>query len=234
MKLDVDPKFNAEKVLATATKSHDRVSLILAISGIVGPILFVTVLSILGILRPGYSALMEPASNLGVGWNLDWVMNTNFAISGVLLVASTVGFYSAIRRTLPISRSLKVGLAFLFVSGASLAIESFNQTDIPGFPPKTIHGAIHDVAFFCIFFSLVFGPIIVGRWLKNFGAWRRFGLYSILTGIVTLGLILMLFFASANFPVPPGLNQRILVAFALGWYVVLGSKLLTISKAVKI
>src|SRR5438105_11886442 len=61
-------------------------------AGIIAPILFATVFTIDGALTPGYSAYNEAISYLDLG-TYGWIQLANFIVFGVLLMASTVGYF---------------------------------------------------------------------------------------------------------------------------------------------
>ena len=71
----------------------------LALAGLIGPILFVTIFTIAGFLRPGYSAIRDAISDLGVGDDA-WIQNANFLLFGALLVTFAIGFFRAMRHVI--------------------------------------------------------------------------------------------------------------------------------------
>jgi hypothetical protein len=58
----------------------------LALAGVVGPILFIALFTLAGLLRPGYSAIRDAISDLGIGPNA-WIQNANFTLSIIVSVA---------------------------------------------------------------------------------------------------------------------------------------------------
>src|SRR5579884_2196137 len=60
-------------------------------AAIAAPILFFVVFTVDGLLRPGYSAIRDPVSNLGVGIR-PWLLNGPMIGLGVLLVVCALSF----------------------------------------------------------------------------------------------------------------------------------------------
>ncbi len=201
-----------------------------ALAGVAGPILFTGVYTIDGFLLPSYSALLEPISNLGAEGPATWIQNTNFVLSGLLLVAFVVAFYQELR---PLIRRgwLLLCTFFLTLTGIVLASAGFFHTDLPGYPPVTLHGVIHDIIFFVVFFSLLFAITITGLNLRKTIGWRAYGWYSILTAVGML--ILFVSLAAMSDSHLAGLFQRIFEDEAFAWYVVMGFRFFTLERARK-
>ena len=58
---------------------------LLALGGVLGPLIFVVAFSVAGSLRPGYSAIHQAVSDLGVGPRA-WLLNISLVVMGVLLI----------------------------------------------------------------------------------------------------------------------------------------------------
>src|SRR5437773_9968632 len=67
----------------------------LLLGGVIAPILFILVFSVVGATRPGYSPFSQMISDLGAVGANTWIQNTNFIVTGSLLVAFAIGFYQA-------------------------------------------------------------------------------------------------------------------------------------------
>jgi hypothetical membrane protein len=200
------------------------------LAGVLGPLLFTGVYTIDGFLLPSYSALLEPISNLGVEGPATWIQNTNFVLSGLLLVAFAVAFYQQLRPL--INRGWLIACTFFLVlTGGALASAGFFHTDLPGYPPVTLHGLIHDIIFFVVFFSLLFAISITGLQLRKTPGWRAFGWYSILTALGMLALFVLL--AAMTDTHLAGLFQRIFEDEAFAWYVVMGFRFFTLERTQK-
>ncbi|HVH15104.1 MAG TPA: DUF998 domain-containing protein [Candidatus Angelobacter sp.] len=193
--------------------------------GIATPILFVSIMTILGFLKPGHSPLTEPGSDVAVGWQYGWVMDANFVAFGLLVGIFAWGIYEIIRPLLHSLRALKIGTFFVFLSGAGMVNQGLNPTDIPGFPPSILHGLLHDVGFFVVFLSIVIGMSVLGRQLRKNHELRGLGSYSLVAAVVATGLILTLFYESNHMPELSGLFEQVLIAWSFAWYGIIGWRL---------
>ncbi len=63
-----------------------RVARWCALAGVVGPIFFLAVFTLAGFLRPGYSPVRQPVSDLGVGPS-GWIVDGPAVLTGLLLLA---------------------------------------------------------------------------------------------------------------------------------------------------
>ena len=169
--------------------------------------------------RSGYSPVHRAISDLGIGPNAG-LFNAATVLSGVLLIACAAGFALSMRPVLTSSwRWLGAGL--LAFHGLGLAIAGvFTEA------PATV--AIH----WLIGADLgLLGPVVaflaVGLvWWRN-PQWRRWGNYTLITALVTVGVIAFTFWvfdpgsllASARLG---GVMERLLLLTIQSWYVVTG------------
>jgi len=85
----------------------------LALGAILGPVVFTLGWLVLGFISPGYtmwgvhvapySAISQPLSGLGLG-PTGPLMNADFIVSGLLIVAGVVGVFATIRGLSPVAR----------------------------------------------------------------------------------------------------------------------------------
>src|SRR6185295_10299611 len=105
----------------------------LAIAGIIGPIWFVTLVIVQGILQPDYSHIRMPISALAA-WPAGWVQNVNFFVFGTLLAAFTIGMHEAIRPT----RFGVAGIVLLLASCVGMVMAGlFPWINVNGVPTET-------------------------------------------------------------------------------------------------
>jgi hypothetical protein len=69
------------------------------LGGVLGPVLFILLFTVAGFLRPGYSALSQTVSDLGVG-SLAWLVDIPIVILDLLLIMLAVSFFGAVRQAL--------------------------------------------------------------------------------------------------------------------------------------
>lgn len=184
----------------------------LALGGIVGPIWFVTLLVVQGILQPDYSHIAMPISALAA-WPAGWMQNLNFFVSAALIAAFTVGMHRAIGP----ARFGRAGIALLLASCAGLVIVGlFPWVSVNGVPTET---APHVVGAVLTFAGASGGLMVLSRRMAADPRWRDLSGYVWATGIV----MLILFIAVGGFAIEEGtpfhswagLLQRILV---LVWF----------------
>jgi len=196
-----------------------------ALAGVVGPIFFVLMFTIAGWLVPDYSPLRQSVSSLGAEGPHTWIQNTNFVIFGLLLLAFAVGFFQQMREVLK-REGLVVSTVLLVLTGAGLVNDGFFTEG----SVTTLHGLLHGLGFLIIFGSLIAALFLIGGQLRPIAAWRGYGWYSMITGLITLGL-LVLSAALADPLQMAGLFQRFLAGEAFAWYVVMGCRLFTFARA---
>jgi len=197
-----------------------------ALAGVAGPILFVLLFTLAGALSPGYSPLLQPISDLGAIGPYRWIQNTNFVLSGLLLLAFVFGFFWRMRPVIP-RTWLRLSTFCLILTGAGLTIVGFFPTDIPGFPPVSLHGLVHDILFFVIFGALLIALFVIGWRLRKNPAWHRDGWYVTITGLGMIALFVVLVIMTQR--QLGGLFQRIFEIEAFAWYVVMGWRLFTMT-----
>jgi hypothetical membrane protein len=189
----------------------------LALGGVAGPVVFVVSFTVGGLLRPGYSAVHQAVSDLGVGPD-PWLLNGPLILLGLLLVAFAVGFSG--------SPALALGGTWRWVCGILLALPGLGFADAGIFteapPTVTLHWM---VGMPLLAVGSVAGFFVTGLALRRDPRWRTWGAYSMLAGPLTLVLIAVMF---ATWPLPPhpgGLLERALFVEILAWYAAFGLRL---------
>jgi len=167
-----------------------------AVAGIIGPVLFVSVLLALSVLEYdfmlgiGWQPVADPAgawpSGLALGpYGLAQV--ANFVLSGLLLAFFSLGLH--LRATN--GRGSPLGPALLFAAGTALTLMGFVTDPIRRIEPRSLHGLIHDAAY--VIFVLAFLATLFSLWWR-FEAdprWRAHARYTLATGTVAVLLLLL-------------------------------------------
>ncbi len=154
--------------------------------GLVAGPLWVVVVLIQMIVRPGFDITRHAASVLSLG-DLGWIQITNFILSGALVIAGAVGM----RRALHPGRAGTWGPILIGLYGLGLiAAGIFPPDPMNGFPPGTAdvpgqmsgHGLLHFVAAAAGFLSLIAASCFV--FARRFAGLKQRGwvAYSIATG----------------------------------------------------
>jgi hypothetical membrane protein len=187
--------------------------------GVVGPILFVVMFTAAGFLRPGYSPVHQAISDLGVG-PMPWLLNVPLVLLGSLLVVMAIGFSLAMR---PIMSQPWRQTCGVLLAGPGLGYAT------AGIFPETnpIHWML---GMPLLAIGSVVGFLLVGLQVRPIPAWRRHGIYSMLTSASLVVLIILM--NLAFMPTSPlgafrlgGLAERIVFVDLLAWYVVTGWRL---------
>jgi len=196
-----------------------------ALSGIVGPILFWSVLTVLGQTQPTYNGVRSDISLLALGPH-GWVQTLNFSAFGVLVVVFQAGIQRAVS-----GRVWGAINILAMASGLGLVLIAVFPTDRVG--TWTIHGAIHLSVVGALVVLLPLSCLATGAQVKHDRAWRGYALFSILVGSFTgtLTLILLLVWSglwSASHPWL-GLYERIMFALPCVWMEMMAIRLLRLS-----
>ena len=199
----------------------------LALGGLVGPIWFVTLVILQGLLQPDYSHIAMPISALAA-WPLGWVQILNFLVAGAGLGAFGVAVHLGIRP----ARHGVIGPALLVANGVGIVIAgAFPWVMIDGVPTET---PAHVVGAIVAFGSISLGLPFVSRRMRHDPSWRDLSTYTMATGIavVLLFIAMGMFAIDDGTPLHPwaGLIQRILCAIWFTWMMVVARRLQTQSR----
>jgi hypothetical membrane protein len=188
----------------------------LALAGVVGPILFAVVVTLLGFLSPGYSPISESISTLGVGGISSGLANASGFFCGVLLLAFAIGFFLLMAPVLQQGWRVTC-LVLLLLSGIGLISPAI-------FPAAPATVTLHWILAWFGFFAFLVACIVVGsQWLRM-RPWRGYGWYSLLIAFALLAIILSVrFVPGARLGV--GLFERALFFVLFLWYIVIGWRL---------
>jgi hypothetical protein len=193
-----------------------------AIAGIVGPVIFVTVLLTLTIfqydfmLGIGWQPIRDPAgawpSGLALG-PYGWAQVANFVLSGTLLMIFATGLHFGA----PDRRGSRIGPVLLFVGGGAMAFMGFETDPIRNTGPRTLHNLIHDLAFTLFVFALLPAFFFLWQRFREDALWRNHARYTLITGVLATLLFLL-----------PSVAYYLFLAVVLVWFEVTAVKLLRV------
>ena len=150
------------------------------------------------------------------------IQNINFILFGIL----TIGLAIGLRKGLPVqqSRSLKLGVWFviLFAIGVLLA----------GLFPESYLSAIpHNYISATAFVAIIAAQLLIWQGLKNEDSsiWGRYATYSLISGLLSLILVILLKVAIL-YGFYPGLSQRAFLLVSWIWIGITGLKLYSLSE----
>lgn len=203
--------------------------------GLIGAVLFVVVFLVEGATRPDYSAWRNFVSQLSLS-DQGWEQVANFIVFGVLCV----GFAIGVRRALVSGKGAIGGPVALAIMGLGLILAGIFPTgpalgypNVPeAFTATHPSGIVHGLAGLMTFVSLAVACFILARRFTADPVWRRWGLYSAVTGVV----VVVSFIASNVTSVldmsrvmpdaPNGLLQRVAIIAGWSWIALLAARLL--------
>jgi hypothetical membrane protein len=193
----------------------------LSLGGVVGPLAFVLTFTAAGLLRPGYSPIHRAISDLGVGPD-PWLLNVSAVALGAVLVAFCAGFRRALGPAL--------GDPWQWLCPVLLALPGIGLAWAGVFTEAPATLALHwMVGMPLVAVGSVAGFILTGWRLRGLPGWRGLGTYSIVAGVATFALLLVMF-GTWTLGIG-GLLERACFIELLAWYVIIGWKLFGVAEA---
>lgn len=193
-----------------------------ALCGIIAPILFLLVVIVASLIRPGYSQTFNFISDLGVG-PYAVIQNINFIIFGLL----SMGFALGLRATLPAphGRALKAGIWFVIIFSLGILFAGF-------FPEDYLSQVPHNLVSALAFVSIIAAQLLIWRGLKNADSavWGNYRKYSLISGLLTFLLLILLRVAISTGSDYQGAAQRAFLAVPWIWIEITALKLYSLIK----
>ncbi len=190
-----------------------------ALAGIAGPILFWSVLTILGQVQPAYSAFRLDISLLALGAN-GWAQTANFVVFGLSIIV----FQRGLQETVVPGKTWGPMSILALASGLALVAMAIFPTDAPG--AWTTHGAVHLGVVALLAVLLPAACFVTAGEVKRRPSWRGHAGFTVLTGILTgtLALMLLLAWSGTLLALHPwlGLSERAVFAIPSIWMGVMG------------
>ena len=171
----------------------------------------------------GYNQLTQKGSELGTGQN-SIVMNVNFAVTGVLMIAFALG----LARNIGGRNLSKIGTTLLLAAGICEAVVAGFPCD-PGCPaaPGSFSQNVHLGIALVFFSSIAFAPLLVGIGLGGDQFWQPYGSYSKSTGIASVGFGAVFSIGVLGSVPLIGLLERVFLAFPFLWIELMGIRMLS-------
>ena len=202
----------------------DSLTRLLAICGIVGPILFIVVILVFGLLRPGYDPIRQYMSELGeVGAPNAIAYNMPAFLLGLLMIAFAFGLHRGISE----GKGSKLVPILIAVSGVGWVGSSFFRCDA-GCVNESVTGRMHDLTGMIAVFPLLIAPLAILPRLKKDNRWQSHRPFSLIMGALAVILFAVMFTAAVSPALEPyrGLIQRLTFFTPLLWIEVMAIRLL--------
>jgi hypothetical protein len=159
--------------------------------GLVGPVLFGLVVTILTVLKYdfllslGWHPINDPTfdwpSGLALG-DFGWIMTLTFILSGLMMAI----FASGLRLSLPRSGLSLISTLALTLAGLALAGLAFTTDPTLQTITRTWHGRLHDLSFVLLGLTLMPAMVLLGFAFRQDARWRDLSPYTWITVALTL------------------------------------------------
>jgi hypothetical membrane protein len=202
-----------------------------AIAGILAPLLYFSMVIILGLLDPNYSHMTKMMSILGgVGGIRGLVFNLGVSLVGVLSILFAVGLHKSINQ----GKGSKIGPILLSIGGIGLigsGIFHCNLNCANVIVEKNLIGSLHMLSAFIAGMCLSISPFFIFARLKHDPRWKKYRPFTLIVAILANipGIFLWITLATIRFPEIEGLIQRLGLVFTLVWIAIMSLKMLKFS-----
>ena len=183
-------------------KSMDFSSRLFPLAGMLGSGLFVTVFTVEGWLRPGYSARQMFVSELSLGPR-GWVQIANFMTTGVLLLIFALWVRAAFLRR----RWSVVGPFLLALTALGLLLSGPLVMD-PASTPRaamTLHSRLHwTIGGLFVFLLVPVTCVVFYRSFTHRPGWASFRVWTLAEALLTGAVLVTFSVGPTRPPAPPG------------------------------
>jgi len=195
-------------------------------AGIFGSVMFVSVLGLQDLLRPGYDWKTMPASADSLGPH-GWIQIASFVVTGTCILLFAWGAAGAFPR----DQASRWGPRLLGVLGLCVLGSGPFVMDPPPIAPfspgSTCHGTVHGVLGAIAFTLMPVCCFVFHHRFRKVPGWRPFARLSLATGVVIVLAIFLLKLAQLRLlPDGGGLFQRIALVAFFGWVCAFGLQVL--------
>ncbi len=193
----------------------------LALAGILGPLVLIIASYTAAFTAPGYNIIRDSISSLALT-RMGWLQTIGFLAIGLLVEIYVAGLLFNIRPR----RGFHLSVGLLVFFGFELLVTGAFHTNVAGETP-TVEGMIHGIASKTIFVIFPVTVWLISSSIKYDPRWRHLYLYTMLT--VVLGLLLIVALLLASKIKLFGLFERLLVGNMIAWVEVTAIQLLRLS-----
>ena len=216
---------------ARNTIQNDSLTRFLAICGIVGPIQFIVVVLVFGLVRPGYDPIRQYMSELGaVGAPNAIAFNIPEFLLGLMLIAFAFGLH----RGISAGQGSKLAPILIAVSGVGWIGGSIFRCDV-GCVNESVTGTLHGLIGMFGPLPLLIAPLAILPRLKKDNRWQSYRPFSLIMGALGFLFFCVMFSAEVSPALEPyrGLLQRLTFFTPLLWTEVMAIRLLRLCEPFK-
>jgi hypothetical membrane protein len=198
------------------------------IAGISAPIIYFSMIFILGLLEPDYSHMTKMMSFLGGVQGIRGLsFNIGIATVGILVALFSIGLHQTING----KNKSKAGVILLISGGLGLIFSGIfhcNLNCANVIVENNYIGSIHMLSAFIAGLSLSIAPFFIYGRFKKDPIWKKYATYTLVTGIIANipGIIFWVTLATTRLPGIEGLLQRLGIVFVFIWMEIVSLKML--------
>jgi len=191
-----------------------------AIGGVIGPIVFVALIVVGGVLYEGYSHVSQKISELGgEGAEYALLQNLNFIMLGVLVI----GFSWALARWFGPSF---LGPALIALFGLSSSIANGLLPCDLGCSGETTVGLLHNITGMAGFLAAILGMFVLARRWQSDSRWKSHVDFTRRAAFVAIGgLVWFVATQALDAQATAGLAQRVFAGALLLWIATTAARL---------
>jgi hypothetical membrane protein len=193
------------------------------LAGLIAPVFYIVLVSILGLLEPNFSHKTDMMSILGgVEGIRGQVFNVGVVITGLLLIVFAYGLHQNINK----GAGSKIGPILIVLAGLGLigsAIFSCNINCLNVIETRTTIGVLHMISAFVAGSSLAISPFFIFFRMKKDPLWKKYRSFTLSIGILSNlpGIVLWVSIFTIRIPEWEGVIQRLGLLFPFIWIFVL-------------
>ncbi len=195
---------------------------LVALAGILGPIVLGIADLTAGLSEPGYNPIRDSISSLALT-PMGWLQTVGFLTVGLLAEVFVVGLFFSIKR----GRNFGISAAILVCFGFGLLLIGAFRTDPIG-TSHTIEGTIHHVTAVAVFWLFPIACLLLAPSLKKDPHWQNLFIYTIIASALALVFMIVQIWLPTSLSWF-GLYERILVWNTVIWIEVMAIQLLRLS-----
>ena len=216
---------------ARNTIQNDSLTRLLAICGIVGPVQFIVVILVFGLLQPGYDPIRQYMSELGAVGAPNAIV---FIMAEFLLGLMMIAFAFGLHRGISEGKGSKLAPILLVVSGIGWIGGSIFRCDV-GCVNESVTGTMHGLIGMFAVFPLLIAPLAILPRLNKDNRWQSYRPFSLIMGALAVPFFCVMFTAELSPALEPyrGLLQRLTFFTPLLWTVVMAIRLLSLCEPFK-
>jgi len=195
---------------------------LLALAGIIGPIVFLMTNLTTTFTAHGYDLLRSSISSLA--WSpMGWLQSIGFLTVGIFVEIFAAGLFFSIRA----KRGFGIGIGLLVYLGFGMLLLGAFAEDLAG-TPHTVEGIIHIIAAISVFTSFPFASLLIAASLRRDFYWQGLYIYTIVaTCLAAAFVVCYLIFWLSKFWI--GLLEQVLVANMVIWIEIMAIQLMRLS-----